>query len=248
MVTSLCSPKKSGALDSITSQLKCVALGLNRHFPRAILHGPMMLGGLGIPSSTQKYAKERLNYFLFNICCKSTIQQKLDMSIIYTQLEVVSFQQFFSIPFSEFGHLASRSFCVQVWRELEPDGIILRPFTSSTWIPTPLSQQDKAVMDIATKCYNTKGSSMINWCRQFLNISVIDLLIPRTKNIHPSFICSEKPPSRISTILWPPFPRPPKRYWTLWSHFIRFHVTPCPKIHEHPVDVNTSIPFQSYVL
>jgi hypothetical protein len=117
MVTTLCSSKESCALDSITSQQKCVALGSNRHFPRAILYEPMMLGGLGIPSSTQKYAKDCLNYFLFNIRRKSTIQQKLEMTIIFTQIEVGLFHRFFSIPFSEFGHLASRSFCVKIWRE-----------------------------------------------------------------------------------------------------------------------------------
>jgi hypothetical protein len=37
-------------LHSIMDQLACHALGLNKHFPRSILHGPLHLGGLGLPS------------------------------------------------------------------------------------------------------------------------------------------------------------------------------------------------------
>jgi hypothetical protein len=49
-------------VDSLLSQMKCVALGLNRHFPCVLLHGPLLLGGMGVPSSRQKNAKDRLNY------------------------------------------------------------------------------------------------------------------------------------------------------------------------------------------
>lgn len=33
---------------SVISQMRCAALGLNKHFPRAILYGPTSLGGLGL--------------------------------------------------------------------------------------------------------------------------------------------------------------------------------------------------------
>jgi len=43
--------------------------------------------------------KDRLNYFLYNICHPSEITQKFEASIIFTQLEVGAFHQFFSLPF-----------------------------------------------------------------------------------------------------------------------------------------------------
>jgi hypothetical protein len=52
-------------LDSLTSRMKCVALGLNQNFPRTILHGSPYLGGIGIPSTSQKNTRERLNYFFY---------------------------------------------------------------------------------------------------------------------------------------------------------------------------------------
>jgi hypothetical protein len=47
--------------------MSCNALGLNSHFPRAILYGSTLLGGIGLPTQTQKTTKDRINYFLYNM-------------------------------------------------------------------------------------------------------------------------------------------------------------------------------------
>jgi len=227
LVTFTFSTKDFQPIDSITSQMKCVSLGLNRHFPRAVLHGPMLLGGLGYPLSSQKNARDRLNYFFYDIRSHSTLSIKFEMSIIYTQIECGLFMQFFSASFLTYGHLVFPSFCVQLWQELEPHGIILRPAENVTWAPSPLCSCDAALMEIAIKHNDNRGSAIINRCRQFLQvISVVNLLIPHTRTIHPSYIDGYPPSSRVSTILWPPIPRPPKNYWKLWSHFITKYIIP----------------------
>jgi len=166
---------------------------------------------MGVPSARQKNAKDRLNYFLFNMRRPSTISMKFDISIIYTQIEVGTFDQFFSSSYQKYGHLVSPSYCVQIWQEMEPQGIILQSAEGITWIPHPICFHDKALMDIAVNHYNKKGSACINRCRQFLQvISVLDLLIPYTTVIHPSYIEGYPPLSRTSYITWPPIPRPPK--------------------------------------
>jgi hypothetical protein len=48
------------AIGSITSRMKCLALGLNRNFPWAILHGPTLLGGIETPSTSQKIRRTEL--------------------------------------------------------------------------------------------------------------------------------------------------------------------------------------------
>jgi hypothetical protein len=153
LLTTSFSPKDIKPLDSLTSQMKCLALGLNRKFPRAILHGPLSLGGIGIPSTSQKNTKDRLNYFLYNMRCPSPIHNKLDITLIYSQIEIGSFCQFFQLPFILYGHLPSSSFCVQLLSELEPKGIILQPVSQSIWTPTPLYDGDQAIMEIAIQNY-----------------------------------------------------------------------------------------------
>jgi hypothetical protein len=52
-MTCLFHPNDLQKIDSIISQMKCSALGLNKNFPRAVLHGPPELGGIGILSAQQ---------------------------------------------------------------------------------------------------------------------------------------------------------------------------------------------------
>ena len=47
-----------------------------------------------------------------------------------------------------------------------------------------------------------------------------------TSSIHPAYLTGERPLSRSSTIIWPPYLRPPKRKWGLWGQFLRYHVEP----------------------
>jgi hypothetical protein len=58
--------KEISTINSLTSRMKCLALGLNRNFPGAFLHGPLSLGGIGIPSSSNKNTKDRINYFFLS--------------------------------------------------------------------------------------------------------------------------------------------------------------------------------------
>jgi hypothetical protein len=109
LVKTLLSPSMIQPITSITSQMKCLVLGLNRHFPRAILHGPLQLGGIGVPSTTQKNTKDRLNYFLYNIRGKSSNKSKMEISMIFTQIEVGTLQQFFELQTCQFSHLVTTS-------------------------------------------------------------------------------------------------------------------------------------------
>jgi len=212
---------------SIMSTVQCNALSLNSHFSRALLHGSLMLGGMGIPTQTHKTTKDRLNYFLYNVRRPSIAWDKLEASIIFTQLEAGFSKLFFQCPYSQFGHLATISFAVQIWSECEPFGIKLQADRSTVWTPAPVLTNAIFIMDIATKYYNKKGSNMINRCRLFLQIlSLADMLMYDLQTIHPSYRHGERPPSCQSNIYWPSFDNPPKHYWKLWSHFIRFYVDP----------------------
>jgi hypothetical protein len=149
-------------IDSVLSQLKCTALGFNRNFPRAVIHGPKIIGVAGIPSLTQKNTKDRVTYFLYNLRKCSTIRDNLEASIIYTQIEVGSFDHFLTLPFATYGHLATEVSCVQFWGDTEPEGLVLHPAHSVCWTPTPITPTDRSIMDIAVSVYNKKGSAMIN--------------------------------------------------------------------------------------
>jgi hypothetical protein len=59
----------------------------------------------------------------------------------------------------------------QIWHETEPLGILLKPATNITWVPTPLHTSDFSIMELATSIYDAKGSNIINQCRTFLQVN-----------------------------------------------------------------------------
>jgi hypothetical protein len=142
------------------------------------------------------------------------------------------FQQFFPLSSQDYSHLMTKSICIQLWQELEPSGLILRPNSSLHWTPLPLCTSDRLQNEIAIKCYNTKGSAMINGCRMFMQVTLIldlQLLLSIHPSIHPSIHHTSKVTFHYRVILQyygPLFPRPPKTYWALWNHFLRHHIMP----------------------
>lgn len=70
------------------------------------------------------------------------------MTILYTQIEVGTFTQFFSLPFNQYGHLPSIATCFQLWNDLEPDGIIIKPSNNCVWTPEPICPGDESLTDI----------------------------------------------------------------------------------------------------
>jgi hypothetical protein len=86
----------------------------------------------------------------------------MEMSLIYSQIELGSYTPMFDLPFQSHGHLVSSSFCVQLWSELEPRGNVLRPRLALYWTPTHLFQSNQAITDVALKYYVMKTSAMIN--------------------------------------------------------------------------------------
>jgi len=147
LVNTFFKEKDIKAIDSLTSRMNCLALGLNRNFPRAILHGPTLLGGIKVPSLSQKNTKDRINYFFYNIRRTSSLSKKFDVSIIYTQIEIGTFQRFFILPYAQYRHLATISYCVHLWQELELKGLVLKPATNVAWYPSLLSSQDISIME-----------------------------------------------------------------------------------------------------
>jgi hypothetical protein len=82
-------------------------------------------------------------------------------------------------------------------------------------------------MEIATIVYNSKGSAMVNRCHTYLNIfSIHHLLLLDRVEIHPDYMRGIHPPSHILYIIWLQYPRPPKKYWGLWTKFLSDHITP----------------------
>ncbi len=50
-------------------------------------------------------SKDCISHFIFNLRCTSTVQDKLEVYIIYTQMEVGTFSHYLTCSYDMFGHL-----------------------------------------------------------------------------------------------------------------------------------------------
>jgi hypothetical protein len=227
LMATLSDKKDIDAIDRVIIRAKCSALGLNEHFPRAILHGPMELGGMALPTCLSKTVTTRINYFLYHIRTSTKIGSKLDASIVFLQLETGLFHSFFQISYDTYGFLAAKTLTKQIWAETEPYGIHLKHNADQTWLPTPQGAGDIAIMELVCQHYNKKDACRINRYRLYLRvISIYDLFTYDGKQIHPELARGQRASSRVSTIHWVDFPKPPRKDNTLWISFLNTHIKP----------------------
>lgn len=92
--------------------------GFNRHFPRALLHGPLRYGGLGESSLYAEHGASKLLHFLHHMRRKDKGGLQLAASIAYTQLEVGTDTSFFNLDYQTWGPLATPTWSTHLWRFL----------------------------------------------------------------------------------------------------------------------------------
>jgi hypothetical protein len=222
LMTTLYTQPQITKLNSIISTLQCHALSLNRNFPWALLHGPLILSGIGIPSPEQQNTSTRLNYFLCHIRHQSITTSKLDLAVLYTQMESGLLEPFFGQPFSLYGHITTSTFCARIWQETEPNGLQLHPSHGTISTPSKCGPHD-----ISFTSLWQKGSKMISRCCLNLQITTLfDIMLYDGTNIHPKYIHGIRPLSRSFILWWPDHPTLPKQYRKLWSSFLHSHILP----------------------
>ena len=64
LVGQQCSVEDLSKTQSIMDQIACHALGMNEHFSKALLHGPIALGGMGVHTLWAEALAEKIAYFL----------------------------------------------------------------------------------------------------------------------------------------------------------------------------------------
>jgi hypothetical protein len=160
-----CTNKEMSNLDKIISKAKCHALGLNKHFPRAVLHGPLSLGGMAVHTAQTKTTTSRINYFLFHTRMDTTIGAKLDASTAFLQLEIGTLDHFLQTPFNICSVLATDTLMKCIWKETEPFGLTLRHATNQIWNPSPQGDGDFSITEFALTVYSKKFANKINRVR-----------------------------------------------------------------------------------
>jgi hypothetical protein len=125
LMATLCNKQELDSIECILISFKCHALGLNPHFPRAVLYGPIQMGGMELPSTITKISSTRINYFLYHTRLNTDVGLKLDASRTFLQMEIGLSEQVLTTSYILYGHLGTRSLIKTIWAETEPNDLYL---------------------------------------------------------------------------------------------------------------------------
>mmetsp|Transcript_5782 Transcript_5782/g.8512 ORF Transcript_5782/g.8512 Transcript_5782/m.8512 type:complete len:285 (+) Transcript_5782:762-1616(+) len=203
-------------------QIACHSLGLNEHFPRALLHGPVTLGGVGVPTLWAETLADKLAYFVHHMRVEDDVGRQLKVSVAITQLEIGVGTPFFQLPFAVWGHLATASWVRNLWQSCSRVAVDVQAAAGVHWVPPLQTTADAYIMDRIMARYSRKASIKLNHCRRYLQVvTVSDLYLHDGRCIHPDLYRGKRASGRIPQYAWPDISAPSKSCWTLWKQFLR---------------------------
>lgn len=83
-----CEPDDLSPIQKEVDQIVCHSLGLNEHFRRAVLHGPVERGGMGVPTLWAEALADKVVYFLHHVRRQDEVGKQLGLSMALTQVEL----------------------------------------------------------------------------------------------------------------------------------------------------------------
>lgn len=155
-------------------------MGINRHFPRALVFSSIQFGGLGLRHLYHEQGRLHVELFLrIYRQCDSTLAKLLATSVAYTQLVcglsrpiLQDTRETSYVPPSWVQHL--RAFL----RYSQSTIAIYQP-----WLPAPNRVNDRTIMDIVTESFSQRDQRAINTYRLYLQVQFISEIVDDTGNL-----------------------------------------------------------------
>lgn len=198
-------------------------LGLNEHFPRAVLYAPFTLGGIGCTSIHGQHVIDKILLFVHHMWEKGQIHEAMLASMSTTQIKCGSSEPFFNLDANIWHNLVTPMWISHIWQECQPAGIELRFHKDCFWVPKPVREHDISIMEVAETMYSGTQLSQINMCRIALQVIFLsDIASVDGRRILLSYY-KGKPhieSGRRTRINWPPVGTLPNAWWDLWRNFL----------------------------
>jgi len=198
-------------------------LGLKEHFPRAVLHAPTLLGGMGCPTFHAQHVADKIVLFVHHMRENESIAEVLRASMSMTQLECGVTTPFFSLPAETWHDLVTKTWITHIWNECEPRGIEIL-FSDTIWTPEAQRQHDYPLMELAENLYgNCIHLYNINQCRLALQVTFLsDIVSVDGRRILQAYYTGKghKFAGRQTRLNWPPIGTLPSSHWNLWREFL----------------------------
>ena len=204
-------------------------LGINRHMPRDLLHGPTKIAGLGLVNLEAEQLAMHVSGMIAQIRKKDRVGQTMLACIDAMQIYLGTGEQFFSLQAHTIEYRPDRreSQLTYIWEELNSIGCKL--YSKEFWTPTERGNNDSAVMDAIVKMKSKRqGTSQhlpkqsiwhANACRLYLKITMLhEICTPCGKYIHDWAMDGSK--QYETDMVYPFQDKPPKKIWKVWRECI----------------------------
>ena len=198
-------------------------LGLNEHFPRAVLRAPLLLGGMGCVTVHGQHVIDKLILMVHHFREDGRIKETLLASMGITQIECGSSRPFFDLEADEWQHLVTKTWITHIWGACQPRGIAIKFHTDVFWVPKPVREHDVCIMDVASQMYSGQKLYQINMCRIALQVTWLsDISAVDGKRVLLAYYNGKehRESGRRTRLNWPPVGELPSKWWQLWQEFL----------------------------
>ena len=205
-------------------------LGMNRHMPRALLHGSSQVAGLGLVNLEAEQLAMHVSGMISQIRKNDRVGQTMRASIDALQIYLGLETQFFLLQPHIIEHRPSRkeSQLVYIWEELNMLGCQL--VSNKFWTPTTKGDNDVAIIEAIMRTKKMrKGTTnhlhkqtiwYVNACRIYLNVTMLhEISTACGKYIH-SWALNGSGRNVRESVQYPYQEKPPPFVWKIWRESI----------------------------
>ena len=205
-------------------------LGINRHMPRVLLHGPPQVAGLGLVNLEAEQLAMHVSGMIAQIRKDDRVGQTMRASIDALQIYLGTEAQFFTLQSHIIEHRPSRkeSQLVYIWEELNLLGCTM--VSEIFWTPISKGAHDTAVIDAIMRTKKIREGTTnhlhkqaiwyANACRLYLKITMLnEICTPCGRYIH-SWAMDGSQRSGNDIIRYPYQDKPPPFVWKIWRESI----------------------------
>lgn len=191
-------------------------IGVSHVLPLAFRYGSLEHYGLGLPQIQIESLIAKLFFYVMHNGINTLPGKHLQVSAEYVQMEIGVSQQFFLLPFSKYGFMASRCWLTSLWSEVsQTTGLMVK--YRMPGIPTPPRINDEFLMEkiLLLQRYTKEQLISINRQRLYLHIMFLsEITTGSGTHISKTFFEREIKP-RKSSYCWPK-KIPTRQDFTLW--------------------------------
>ena len=196
-------------------------IGINRHMPRAVVYGPISMGGMGIMDLQLEQPVYAFKTMLGHMRRNDKAGKVILANLYDTQAEIGISILFYRDDHRKYTYATKNTCWHYMWKICNEMGISLE--IECMWTPQPKAEKDQNLMEDAVKdVYFMRKQNwkleVINNCRRYLGVYYISKLMDGGGNVNRDYLNGSA--KVYDSHNREAMRKPPKQAWAEWKCFI----------------------------